>query len=261
MCLLALTRVFSLAQTNNPQFLFVAFWFPTTVVYYLARGSVHPWASWAVGVVAHLHGAANAFVSLMKKDVYWATKRFVTGRFLCPERYRRKRIEQLKKESMMTKKSTTTDRSEGVSTMVVSGLGKSSTSSLPPPPPPADSEYRGSSAMIRTSQLNQLGVITSTAFTVGGSSQLSVSDAASPRIGSDRKSLESSLPKIESTRMVGGSEGDHNGNDPNGEEQEDEFDVPDDTPEDDFVFEQNDNFEFDDEQDRATEQQNLANDV
>jgi hypothetical protein len=63
-------------------FLFAFFWFPVIGFWYLAAGQASPWVSWAVGVLGHLHGLANAAVSLMKKDVYWATKRLITCKCL-----------------------------------------------------------------------------------------------------------------------------------------------------------------------------------
>jgi hypothetical protein len=63
-------------------FLFLFFWCPVVVVYYLPGIHASPWVSFGFAVLAHLHGSANAAVSLMKKDVYWATNRLITCRCL-----------------------------------------------------------------------------------------------------------------------------------------------------------------------------------
>jgi hypothetical protein len=62
-------------------FIFIFFWMPTVLVYYVFRG-MHPWGMFALGVFTHSAGGVSAIFTTCKPDVGRATKNFLRCKWL-----------------------------------------------------------------------------------------------------------------------------------------------------------------------------------
>jgi hypothetical protein len=72
--------------------IFIVFWLPTMVVYYMVRG-IAPWGMFAIGLWSHSQGAVAALVTLMKPDVKRAVVDFVCCRWQAKNAAASRRIE------------------------------------------------------------------------------------------------------------------------------------------------------------------------